>query len=558
MNMNIILFSLFFIITFHSNYLANCTTHSLDYRRYVIEVLNHLCHQNGWKSMPHIRLKYPSVKNNVINIVNEKVTVRNYEQVYHDLAHVLNCRYTEILWYFDTMISYIIDKCYMELNMPNFNNCAINVFDAVKYSAIMFNKLFSAMNFMRSINLKNINSTKNNPTTIVDEIKMVKEFISLIMVQRPSGLPTVDKKDILDEFLKIKISYDTLDFKNILRQLILKNNIFTSINKSDVPQYLQIMYDENAFNNFNNLNINVGSIKKLLLTFYKQIIQDVYEDIGFPHLLDYDTPKFTPSTVDFMNKTERIQFLNSIITKDGWKMMKHITIIHKNEYLKVDDIFTPVNKTNENHKRLQISQLMRCRYTEILHNYEYFLKAFLNLCWNEKKNNTTNHFVYCVIQLYNSLNKSTIMLDRMFTALLKIKKMSGLPTVKSYPLLIERFFESFLNFIKELFNKYQFEADFNNVNSDGNGNIANAFLNEVTNLQGKIIVQSLVTMKNYNTKICLFKVKSLELDSIIDILLCLDYKNCKTPLGHFIDPLYEKANTYYENIIRNDCENIGF
>ncbi|XP_050522545.1 uncharacterized protein LOC126895096 isoform X2 [Daktulosphaira vitifoliae] len=462
MNMKFFFYVLFSLMILNNHYFVHCKIKPSEYKIYVINVLNHLCNQQGWKLMPHILVNTGNLRGYPIHtVLNNETTRKDYIQVLHLIIYSINYRYTEILWYFNTMITYIIDKCnfYLkELNTTNFNNCTILLYDTVKNSANMFSKLFNAMMFISQINLKNIKINMESPSTIIDYIKPFNEFTNLKLNKNSSELLGSSDHDILQEFKNVISFFKNIKEINIIQKLINGLSMFLFINKNHVPQYLQIMYEEEALNKFKKSNLDDSIIKNLLINFYDQTIKNDYENIGFVELLDPNKTKFRTPDEDI------VIFLSSIIKKNGWNNLNHITIKEKDNCIKISDIVSYVSLNNYIIIRKYLSKLMRCRYTEILHNFDDMLNSLIFICKVEQNNNNTISFIHCVIQIYDIINRSTIMFDRLSFALSTIRRATNHFRTKNHQLVVEKLVDDLSKFFKGLLMIYHSQIVFIDLN----------------------------------------------------------------------------------------------
>ncbi|XP_050525970.1 MATH and LRR domain-containing protein PFE0570w-like [Daktulosphaira vitifoliae] len=556
MNMKYFVYIFFPFMFLNNDYFVNCKIKSSEYKKYVIDVVRHFCSQQGWILMPHIWAKDEYLHGKPIHeFFKNKATCTNYIQILNIVICSLNIRYTEILSYFLIMINYIIDKCSIylrKLNTTNFNNCSILLYDAVKMSAILFSKLLDAMLFMSHINLKKIRYNMECLATITDYIRPFSDFTNLKMNQNPSGLLRDNDQDIFHEFKHIKNFFKNIKKTINLHELIKNHSMYLSVSKNHVPQYLKILYEEESFNTFKNSNLDVSVIKNLLINFYDQTIKNNYENIGFNELLDPNNSKFwLPQD----REEEIITFLNSIIKKKGWSNLNHITLIEKKNYINVHDIVGLVNRDNHLTKRKYLSKFMRCRYTEIIQYFNGMLKSLIDICINEQNNNDTTSFIHCVIQLYNIINRSINMFDRLSSALSTIRKTTNDMTIKNYKLIIEKFINNVYKFISdELLKIYPSEKVFIDLNDTNNKVMANEYLIQISNFRSKIIVANLIIIDKCNSRDCLIEKRPSELNDMIN------FERDKNHLSSSdqIELICAKLNNFYENVILNDCEYLGF
>lgn len=225
--------------------------------------------------------------------------------------------------------------------------------------------------------------------------------------------------------------------------------------------------------------------------------------------------------------------------------------------LSVDDIFITVNSRNLFHSRNQIITVFRCRYGEIIQNYEYFLIASYKLCLNQKNYyNTTHKFVYCVVQRYESIQYSKSMLYKMNSALYTLRIMKNEHDLR--PTSVEIYLTSLIDFIDELANKYSSRVMFFDLNGNPIENSAIEFTNDIVDFHMSVMNKCSKNVKNYNNRYCIISRKPLDCDSLIETLLNLNDNKSESPLDKEIIHLFTEMDTYFETVITQDIENIGF
>ncbi|XP_050525966.1 uncharacterized protein LOC126896868 isoform X2 [Daktulosphaira vitifoliae] len=539
--MNIVFYILMmtFLTITHMYYFVNCKIKSQEYKKYVIEVLSHMCNQHGWNTMPHILVKDSKFEKLTISeAIKEKDISSSYIHVLHLLIYSLNCRYAEIIFYYDLLISIIINKCNDELtsnNTENFKICIIHLYDAVKDSSNMFDKLFNAMKFMNQIDLRLINKLIKVPTTFVNELKPFVEFTRLKVDQFPQGLLNADELKISQEFLSIKNFHDV----------------------NAIEPYLRIVYDEEYFNCLNKSKLlQTEIIKKKLQKFYYITIENDFVNCGFMELLEPSNHKLIPPQLEDENLKTDVSFFNTIMQKDGWKLLNHIKIVYNDQCLNFDDIKCQVDNNNKHVIKTHLAKLLRCRYIEILYIYTTILSSLIHICRNEKKNNT-HYFFNCVTQLYHIINKSSDMFNRMLSALLTIRLITKKNKDPKPHLCIEKVVEICIYCIKDILSKYPPKIFFFENQENINMRNVYALLNEII-IFLNVIKEKLLISNYYVKRFCIIKKKTLEIEDEINNALEINLVDNKKSFGHLIKPICEYFNIFHDHVIRDDCDNLGF
>ncbi|XP_050525964.1 uncharacterized protein LOC126896866 [Daktulosphaira vitifoliae] len=561
--MNILFYILMmnFLTITHMYYFVNCKINSEEYKKYVIEVLSHMCNQHGWNTMPHILLNDRKFEKLTISeAIKEKDISSSYIHIFHLLIYSLNCRYAEIVFYYDLMISIIINKCNDELiskNTESFKICTIHLYDAVKDSTNMFDKLFDAMKFMNQIDLRLIHKSIKVPTTFVNELKPFVEFTRLKADQLPQGLLNADELKISQEFLSIKSFYGNREKINILKNLIAINRVFYCVNIKAIEPYLRIVYDEEYFNClYKSKLIKTEIIKEILQRFYYITIENDFVNCGFMELLEPINHKLIPPQLEDEHLNTDVVFLNTIMQKDGWKLLNHIKIVYNDQSLNFDNIKCQVDNNNKHVIKTHLAKLLRCRYIEILHIYTTILSSLIHICKNEKKNNT-HYFFNCVTQLYHIINKSSDMFNRMLSALLTIRLITKINKDPKPELSIEKVVEKCNNYINNILSKYPPQKFFFKNQENINMSSAYALLNEII-IFLNVIKEKLLISNYYVKRFCIIKKKILEIEDEINNALEINLVDNKKSFGHLIKPICEYFNIFHDHVIRDDCDNLGF
>ncbi|XP_050549073.1 uncharacterized protein LOC126910492 [Daktulosphaira vitifoliae] len=160
-------------------------------------------------------------------------------------------------------------------------------------------------------------------------------------------------------------------------------------------------------------------VREKLYLYCSETIYDFYEKIGFNQLLYPNIPELMPPQNS--NQNEAIKALNTLFSEGDWKLLNHIRITIDDEIITTNRITRDtVDDFNFNMKRKYFTLLIRCRYTEVLKNYDIYMTAIIQTCRNEKT--ISNHnFVHCTLQFIEMVNDSKDMFKYMLLALDKLQ-----------------------------------------------------------------------------------------------------------------------------------------
>ncbi|XP_050520665.1 uncharacterized protein LOC126894057 isoform X1 [Daktulosphaira vitifoliae] len=437
------------------------------YKNYIKTVVAHIHSQIGSYQMQNLKLKqslnYPDLEEN--NISND------FSCNYRYTISVLNFKYTEILKKFLYYINIIIDKCKQshERNLSeNFISCVSLLETEVKNSKSMFEYLHNAMKFISYIDIRFLFHEGLAPHPIIDEIDFFQQFVKKLETTYfvdINILPNLEDSKTKYENLK-QFYEDALEILNDLfqnSQIIDISDLNTDLKENQIKECsIDSNINIDDCSNENNF-ANVYSMCSELNSFYNETIEIWYKNIGFEKLLNPETPDFTPPIDPEIRQDDSINALNILRLETGWKSMNHINIVYYKKYYDVDYIIKEkINDINFRIKKEHVVQLLRCKYTEVLKNYQTLLSAILFIC----KKDSIDHQNKCLIQLFKSFNKSKKMLKGLYNALITLNK-SSIWTFKINSLSsLHRIFEWIsysLNLLKK--NNY-FQIDFVDQNDN--------------------------------------------------------------------------------------------
>ncbi|XP_050547937.1 uncharacterized protein LOC126909546 isoform X1 [Daktulosphaira vitifoliae] len=290
---------------------------------------------------------------------------------------------------------------------------------------------------------------------------------------------------------------------------------------------------------------NLESVRKEILNkFFNEIIEVWYKNLGFEEFIKPKTAGFIPPIPPNTNQNDGIEALNIIRKESGWKKMNHISIVYFGKHLSVDHIINDeVSNINFQIKKDHVSQLIRCRFTEIMKNYRTLFSAMFYICDKDAYDN----YHKCLIELFSSFVKSKQMLEYLYEALVTLNRSSIWSVNYFSKSNLQRVFDWVTGFLNLLENN-----DFSLKNIDHN--------------EIKAVEQLLVIFKNifhsFNTQI--------SSDMKIYDTLChkVDkFKNVQYYVNYFRNPENILINSYPENSMQimlyacnffdSFCENVS-
>ncbi|XP_050545941.1 uncharacterized protein LOC126908097 [Daktulosphaira vitifoliae] len=445
---------------------VNCICNSLtnyreDYRNYIKTVINHIC--SHIESNEILNLKLIQDSNSAIGIEEfskPETNYHNFKTNYFYTISLLNFKYTEILKNFLDYIDVILQKCkqFHERNLEeNFICCVTSLVEEVKNSKIMFENLHNAMNFFSYIDVRFVFQGSTVPNVINNEINFFLKYV-LQKISENSRLDLNRHFDLncLPNFHDSEMNFMSLnEFRTVASKII--NNLYQNSN----------IIDNSIKNNSTIIQINEDDSYFVYLTcsklksFYNKNIEIWYKKLGFEKFFNPKTPELIPPVDPNININVAIKALNILRQESGWKTMEHINIVYNEKLFSVDSIMKdPIDNKNFQIKKEHVTQLLRCRYTEIIINYNIILRVILYLC-----NIYANNFNYnCLIKFFDSFNKSKIMFEGLHTALMTIQKKSLWSFTFWSPSNLQKILKWVNNFLCLLNNKEFFQDIFNNKN----------------------------------------------------------------------------------------------
>ncbi|XP_050538212.1 uncharacterized protein LOC126903774 [Daktulosphaira vitifoliae] len=521
-----------------------CDTQSEDFKKYMIDSLNHIRVQNGWASIYQSEIKLEHLIINTETVTSEIIDESNFIQKLYYITLLLNCEYTNVMQTFNVMLGLVLNKCEVKYlinkQYDQLGYCTRQIVYIVKYSTDMFKKLQTAAKYLDKIDLRIIDLPIFNIKTVDNEInyfyiyaKDLKYSLNSSIVNSFESIKYFNKKAelmISNLYNKRKVC-GTEHKSSILADLLMKYNI---------DQMEKLIEDSDDY-------INI--INKDLKLYFSEIIENCYLKLGFEQLQGTYSFKYIHSKTKIYGVFDGIVLCNHFISHPGWMSLEHIFV--KTEYtneksLYFKDIICTVDKDNYYFVRSCLSLILRCRYIEIVRNFSIMLGHIVNVCKYENKMN-------CAVKLYETLMTSDDMFKKMLVALTTLRHYRKDNKSRRQELLLEKVVEIFIDFLNNVRKKYFSPLLFIN-----NGFYeAQSFLKEVADIQSSDLQKKLKEVIQYNMNYCTI-IKCESDISLITTFEQLIKTNTLTESSNIYNSLCDYLDLFFQNVLINDYVNLGF
>ncbi|XP_050545632.1 uncharacterized protein LOC126907944 isoform X2 [Daktulosphaira vitifoliae] len=524
-------FILIFIVIFllQQDTGVHCENYHDMYENYIERVVSHI-----YSKIISYRKQDSKNTIGIEENLQTNTNMLNLRQKYCYTIGILNYMYIEILikyLYIINLILSICQKYHYKNELNYFSPCVEMLEKVLQNSKTMIANLHNAMKFLSYIDIRFLFSEGIIPHPIIEVIDFIYQYVlgksqdtsSLDLNQSPYDISEM-KLENLTKFHTDASKIVGDFFQNSKYILIFLINDLPKINIAELPNDL----------NFARIEI--------LNTFFNEIVEVWYKNLGFEEFLNPKTAEFIPPINPDTNQNDGIEALNIIRKESGWKKMNHISIVYFGKQFSVDRIINDeVSNINFQIKKKHVSQLLRCRFTEIMKNYRSLFSAMLYICDKDAHNYYNN----CVIKLFGSLVKSKTMLEDLYEALVTLKKSSIWSVNYTSESNLQIVFEWVAGFLSLLENN-----DFSLKNINDN----------------KMIKQLLIIFKK---KFNVFSTLLLNEIKIFDTLCHKDdkFKNVQYYVNYFRNPENESINLNPENSMQimlnacnffdNFCENVS-
>ncbi|XP_050520411.1 uncharacterized protein LOC126893903 [Daktulosphaira vitifoliae] len=477
--------------------------------------------------------------------------LNNFRYNYSNTISVLNFKYTGILKIFLNYLDIILQQCkqFRDENLwENFICCITSLVEEVKNSQTMLDNLYNVMKYISDIDVRYLFQGKNVPNAIVDEIDFFKQFVLQYTSETVSfdlnSLPNL--KDSETKFKNLNEFYT--EASEIVNNMFQNSNVIdTSVETNSITNQINECTNENdsylVYLTCSNLN-----------AFYNKTIEIWYKNLDFEEFLKPKIPQFIPPIDLDINQNDGIKALNILRQESGWKTMNHILIIYNGKQFSVDFIMKDeINNINFRVKKEHVIQLLRCRYTEIMKNYEILLSTVVHIC----NKSVPPYYQNCLIELFDSLNKSKRMFDGLNMAINTLNNSSIWSLSNHSHSSLQKILKwntDFLNLLKN--NEFsRCELGNNIIKNEGkNTEKLKKLRNILSEFRDNFYKELRSEMSRMNDR-CVMRKPFIEKFKIMnDILLMSTYP--------YSNQIYLNASNYFgiycENVYKNCYEDLGF
>lgn len=247
---------------------------------HLIDLMDHLRLQNGWKNLAHINLLLNSSTININHVTESDVTVVNVRPRFQQLTLFFNYRYTEILLKIQEIIEFIISQCQERLTCRFlFIDCVKHLRGTIADSVEMFKRLYDSMYFLKKL-YSSITTyiSVSEPEIINGILLLLKSF-----AEGKCTLIPLEKNNFLNaqsEFASI-VRFFRSDISKRLDNLFQRNSIFYRISNTAVDVLTSYgLQQPKSYPGF-----NACKIREILSEFYYHVAKSHYENFGFDHLI---------------------------------------------------------------------------------------------------------------------------------------------------------------------------------------------------------------------------------------------------------------------------------
>ncbi|XP_050544378.1 uncharacterized protein LOC126907272 isoform X1 [Daktulosphaira vitifoliae] len=409
------------------------------YLGYVITVIQHICDQKGWNSMQNLQLNHDEYGNMTIkDAFSNKVHKYDVLDKFIIVVHLLNYKYTEVLRNYVELVTLSIKECvkYLTDNLfREFIDCTQLIENEVKNSTIMFDNLYHVMTFMSCFDTKWLfPKFKGIPIVIVEEIYFAYYNTNTMKISDKSFFIDQNGNFIPENGISVLKSINNfIDQLNVMVEYHeVKKYILAEIPKR-VNYYL--IFEEKYYH-YKSRNANrtaIDIVLNMLESFCELTIKNDYENLGFkeilnPHLYKCDS-LFVPQFIDPDSQEKGIVNLNILLNEGNWNTLSYLYINHNGQDISLSRVLRDQANNNNFHlKKQYITQLLRCRFFDILKNFTTLLSGVIDLS-NKEKNNSDkledlNCYIECVSNFFRIMKKVQDLLNYLNIAMEKLKQAS--------------------------------------------------------------------------------------------------------------------------------------
>ncbi|XP_050533958.1 uncharacterized protein LOC126901517 isoform X1 [Daktulosphaira vitifoliae] len=524
-----------------------CDSQSRNFKKYLINSLNHIRVQNGWDSIQQTEIKLDHFSINTISITSEIIDENNFIQKLYFITCLLNCEFTNILQTFNAMLGLILNKC--EVTVLNnqcveLKYCTKLLFNIYNCSVNMFKKMLKTAKYLDKIDLRIIDSPILNIKTVDSEINYFYKYTLELSNDSIYNISSIDRwvstfENIKDFNKKAKLVISNLyNIRKVCGTEYKSSILFNLMKKYNIDQKEKLV--ENSYDYINNIHND-------LELYILDRTENCYSKLGFEQLHRTYTFKYIYFKSKNYSNNEGIDLCNHLLSYAGWMSWKHIAVeteFTKGIPLYFKDILQIVDMNNYNFMRSYLALILRCRYIEILRNFNVMLEHIINACKYENKIN-------CAIKLYETLMLSDDMFRKMLFALITLRHYTIDKQYMRQELLIEKLVEIFIEFLNDVRKKYFSTLLFIN----GGLYEAQSFLEDLAQVHTSVLLRKFYDVNQYNMKYC--KIIEYEID-IITTFEQLIKTNTLTEYSIFHHFMCDYLESFFLKVVKNDYDYLGF
>ncbi|XP_050535519.1 uncharacterized protein LOC126902314 isoform X4 [Daktulosphaira vitifoliae] len=358
---------------------------------------------------------------------------------------------------------------------------------------------------------------------------------------------------------------DYTEINNFINKVIEITDNFFKNNNTIINSMLRFNMQKNYYDEYitNNYVINfVDFVSEKLNNYCLKTIENYYFNIGFNQLLNPYTAELKPPQHTDFPQESAIQILNTLFREGNWELLNHISIISYDEIITTERIIRdPVDEFNFNLKKKYFTQLIRCRYTEVLKNYNTYISAIIQICRNELNDRNLDGVIDYIIQFFDAVKDSKEMFTYMLLALDKLKATSIWEVMYNSHACLSQTYDLLSNLFPKIEQLNLTQSDFLNLSTDDMILIANNFLFNFQRARKQFDLKFTEGNIHFGQR-CLFKEDFLSKNELLKswqdiVLFYITYKITDSRKVLYEYSLNEFIN-FYKNAITSEYSCLGF
>ncbi|XP_050547149.1 uncharacterized protein LOC126908871 isoform X2 [Daktulosphaira vitifoliae] len=303
-----------------------CDNQSEDFKKYMINSLNHICVQNGWDFIQQTEIILDNLLINTKSVTSEIVDENNFIQKLYYITHLLNCEFTNTMNTFNVMLRLALYKCEMtdSINQNNqLEYCIRLITNIFNCSITMFKKMLKTAKYLDKIDLRIVDSPIFNIKTVDNEINYFYtnafKLCKYSLYNLSSTVRWVNAFESIKHFnkkaeLMISNLYKNRKVCGTKHESSILTKFLMNYNTDQIEKLVEIS------------NEYINDIYKDLELYFTGITKNCYSKLGFEHLERTNKFKY----IFFKSKkychNEGIVLCNHFLTYIGWQSLKHIAV----------------------------------------------------------------------------------------------------------------------------------------------------------------------------------------------------------------------------------------